>query len=134
MQNGQRVRGPHNFCDEPSGGFALQGKVELGAHARVNHQRHIQRQMRFRLKNIYVLANTFLVKLKGFFWQIGNRPAFAIGDTGQNVYQVYFDADWLLLRRRVKHRCCSGNHNEQNSDYRESQAMKRKKWFSHPVT
>ena len=98
-KNRQAISGPNNLADKMSRGFLLKRDFFVCAHARVNHQREVERQGSFRLEDVDFLLVAFIEKLKGFAWQIRGRAIVLVENADQHSNQIDVDANAVALDR-----------------------------------
>src|SRR5271170_6775400 len=76
----------------------LEADFLVRAQARIDHQRKIERLLRFGFKYFDFLKHAFLIDLECLEGQIRRGLAVIIQDAGQNIYQFHFDFDLAALR------------------------------------
>ena len=92
------ITGANDLLDEMSGGGALCGHADLGAEARVNHERKVERLLSFAFENFNFLRITFFDNLKGFDRQVCGGTIVVIENADENVYEIdlHFDGGATL--------------------------------------
>src|SRR5438046_2603095 len=96
-KNRQAISRPYHLPDEMSCSFLLKRDFFVCAHARVNHQREVERQGSFRLEDVNFLLVAFIEKLKSFAWQIRGRAIVLVENADQHSNQIDADANAVAL-------------------------------------
>src|ERR1700719_3277956 len=83
------------------GRLLLKSDFLVRAEAGIDHQREVERQLRFRLEDVDFLLDAFLEKLERFARKIRRGAIVLVEYADQHVDQIYADANAAALRRGV---------------------------------
>ena len=100
-ENRHTVARSQHLADEMRGGFLLKGDFLVGAEAGIDHQREVQRQLRFGLEDFNLLLDAFFEELEGFARQIGRGAIVFVEHADEDVDEIHVDANAAALRCAV---------------------------------
>src|ERR1700704_96169 len=125
----ETVSGAHEFLNEARGGLGLEFEVLYFTQTRIDHQGEVQRLLRFRLEDFYLLLDAFFIDLELILREVERGAAVFVEHAGEGANQIDFGADaaalvlFGMLPRLDAHLRCRGNEQENTSDYtREARA------------
>src|SRR6266446_3989002 len=117
------VTGTHEFLNEARGGLGLEFEVLYFTQARIDHQGEVQRLLRFRLEDLYLLLDAFFIDLELILREVERGAAVFVEHAGEGANQIDLGTDapalvlFSMLPRLDAHLRCRGNEHENTSEY-----------------
>src|SRR6266576_5254520 len=93
------VSGANEFLNEARGGLGLKFEVLYFTQTRIDHQGEIQRLLRFRLEDFYLLLYAFFIDLELILCAVERGAAVFVEHAGEGANQIDLgtDASALIL-------------------------------------
>src|SRR6266446_4813703 len=116
------VSGAHEFLNEARGGLGLKFEVLYFTQTRIDHQGEVQRLLRFRLEDFYLLLDAFFIDLELILREVERGAAVFVEHAGEGANQIDLGTDapalvlFGVLPRLDAHLGCGGNQQENTSD------------------
>src|SRR5712691_1812465 len=96
--NRQAIAGTKNLVYEMRGGLLLESNLFVSTKAGVDHQRQIERQLRFGFEDVDFLLGAFFEEPEELAWQVGCWAIVFVEYANQDVHEVDVDANAAPLR------------------------------------
>src|SRR5713226_5008419 len=119
----QTVSWPHEFLNEARGGLALKFEVFYFTQTRIDHQGEVQRLLRFRLEDFYLLFDAFFIDFELVLREAERGTAVFVQHAGKGADQIDLGADAaaLVLFRALPcidaRLCCGCNQQQSPGEY-----------------
>src|SRR6266404_3158732 len=117
------VSGTHEFLNEARGGFGFEFEILYFTQARIDHQGEVQRLLRFRLEDFYLLLDAFFIDLELILREVERGAAVFVEHAGERANQIDLGTDapalvmFSMLPRLDAHMSCGGNQQQNTSEY-----------------
>src|SRR6266436_1449614 len=116
------VSGTHEFLNEARGGFGFEFEILYFTQARIDHQSEVQRLLRFRLEDFYLLLDAFLIDLELILREVERGAAVFVEHAGEGADQIDLGTNasalvlFGMLPRLDAHLRCGGNQQQTTSE------------------
>src|SRR6267142_6201806 len=87
------VSGTYEFLNEARGGLGLKFEVLYFTQARIDHQSEVQRLLRFRLEDFYLLLDAFFIDLELILREVERGAAVFVEHAGEGANQIDLGTD-----------------------------------------